>query len=248
MKHKAFHKLSYGLYIISTVYDNIKAGYIGNTVFQVTSSPPQITISCSKNNATTEKILQSRIFSVTVLAENCNTGLIGQFGFMSGTETDKFQNVQTKTSVTGAPIVLDSAVAWFDCKVTFTADVGTHMLITGLVEDSDILSDEAPLTYDYYREKYKMSAPVNAPTYIDRDKLKEEENTTDHEVKNRPGAKEQEESDSAAIYTCSICGYQYNPEEGDPTAGIPPGTSFEDLPEDYKCPVCNADKEYFRKT
>jgi rubredoxin len=48
-------------------------------------------------------------------------------------------------------------------------------------------------------------------------------------------------------FTCQICGFQYNPEEGDPTAGIPPGTPFEDLPDDYKCPICNAGKEYFKR-
>jgi rubredoxin len=52
---------------------------------------------------------------------------------------------------------------------------------------------------------------------------------------------------SMDVFTCTVCGYQYDPEEGDPTAGIPPGTSFEDLPEDYRCPICNAGKEYFTK-
>jgi len=49
-------------------------------------------------------------------------------------------------------------------------------------------------------------------------------------------------------FTCTICGFQYNPEEGDPTMGIPPGTPFADLPEDYKCPICNAGKEYFKES
>ena len=246
MKHKAFHKLSYGLYIISTIHDTVKAGYIGNTVFQVTSSPPQIAISCHKNNATTEKIIQSKKFSVSVLGKNAGTALIGQFGFMSGAETDKFQNVKTKTAVTGAPIVLDSALAWFDCRVISSYDVGSHMLIIGEVEDSDIISDEDPLTYDFYRNKYKMTAPVNAPTYIDKEKIEAENKTTQDDFIS--GSEEQTGSSDDAVYTCSICGYQYNPEEGDPTAGIPPGTSFSDLPEDYRCPVCNAGKEYFRNS
>ncbi|HPE75901.1 MAG TPA: rubredoxin [Draconibacterium sp.] len=44
-----------------------------------------------------------------------------------------------------------------------------------------------------------------------------------------------------------MCGFQYDPEEGDPALGIPPGTPFEDLPEDYRCPICNAGKDYFKK-
>jgi rubredoxin len=46
-------------------------------------------------------------------------------------------------------------------------------------------------------------------------------------------------------YVCQICGYVYDPEAGDPERGIPPGTSFEDLPEDWQCPICGATKMNF---
>ncbi len=46
-------------------------------------------------------------------------------------------------------------------------------------------------------------------------------------------------------YKCDICGYIYDPAEGDPEGGIEPGTSFNDLPDDYVCPVCAAGKEEF---
>jgi len=246
MKYKAFHKLSYGLYIITTTLNNEKAGYIGNTVFQVTSEPSQIAISCHKNNASLEKILQSKIFSISVLGKNASTSLIGEFGFMSSAETEKFRNVETKTAITGAPVVLDSSVAWFDCKVVATQDVGSHILIIGEVLDSEIISDEEPLTYAYYREKYKMLSPKNSPTYIEREKLEKEEEP-EKKQDSEPQKKEKKEEGSMDTFTCTICGYQYNPEEGDPTAGIPPGTPFEDLPDDYKCPICNASKEYFKR-
>ena len=46
-------------------------------------------------------------------------------------------------------------------------------------------------------------------------------------------------------YICNLCGYVYDPEEGDPSSGIAPGTSFEDLPEDWICPVCGVGKDEF---
>jgi rubredoxin len=46
-------------------------------------------------------------------------------------------------------------------------------------------------------------------------------------------------------YRCVICGYIYEPEEGDPSGGIEPGISFNDLPADYICPVCGAGKDEF---
>lgn len=48
-------------------------------------------------------------------------------------------------------------------------------------------------------------------------------------------------------YVCQICGYIYDPAKGDPDNGIAPGTSFEDLPEDWVCPICGAPKSDFEK-
>jgi rubredoxin len=46
-------------------------------------------------------------------------------------------------------------------------------------------------------------------------------------------------------YVCDMCGYIYDPAEGDPDNDIPPGTAFEALPEDWVCPVCGAEKDEF---
>lgn len=46
-------------------------------------------------------------------------------------------------------------------------------------------------------------------------------------------------------YKCTVCGYIYDPVEGDPDSGIAPGTAYEDLPEDWECPLCGASKEDF---
>lgn len=48
-------------------------------------------------------------------------------------------------------------------------------------------------------------------------------------------------------YVCKVCGYIYDPEKGDPESGIEVGTRFEDLPEDWVCPVCGAGKSEFEK-
>ena len=48
-------------------------------------------------------------------------------------------------------------------------------------------------------------------------------------------------------YKCMLCGYVYDPENGDPDSGIKPGTSFEDIPDDWVCPICGAGKDQFEK-
>ncbi|HKK42687.1 MAG TPA: rubredoxin [Bacteroidales bacterium] len=49
------------------------------------------------------------------------------------------------------------------------------------------------------------------------------------------------------VYKCTVCGFLYDPDQGDPESGIDPGVEFDDLPDDYICPVCGAGKEEFEE-
>lgn len=48
-------------------------------------------------------------------------------------------------------------------------------------------------------------------------------------------------------WRCTVCGYVYDPAAGDPEEGIDPGTAFDDIPEDWVCPDCGADKSFFEE-
>ena len=48
-------------------------------------------------------------------------------------------------------------------------------------------------------------------------------------------------------YKCTVCGYIYDPEVGDPDSGTPSGTAFEELPDDWICPICGVSKDQFEK-
>lgn len=244
MNYAAFHKLTYGLYLIATEHKGEKVGYVANTAFQVSAEPSQIAISCNKDNYSAQKILESKSFSISVLKKEVDTSLIGKFGFMSGAHVEKFDGVETIRAKTGAPIVVNSSLAWFDCKVITSVDVGTHHLIIAEVLDGDVLSDEEPLTYEYYHAKYKMRSPKNAPTYISEDKLPE---AIKKELSDDALEGESSLSEGGGVYSCNICGYQYDSEQGEPAKDIAPGTPFEDLPDDYICPICSAGKDYFTK-
>ena len=64
----------------------------------------------------------------------------------------------------------------------------------------------------------------------------------EYQLPNRP-----EKEDTMDRYVCTICGYVYDPAQGDPDSGVAPGTKFEDLPADWECPVCGASKDDFEK-
>lgn len=48
-------------------------------------------------------------------------------------------------------------------------------------------------------------------------------------------------------WQCTVCGYIYDPAEGDPQSGVSPGTPFEELPNDWTCPICGASKADFEQ-
>lgn len=230
MDPKALHKISYGLYIVCSKKDNKKNGQIANTVFQITAEPPTVAVSINKQNLTHEYIDTSKIFTVSVLSIEAPMKLIGNFGFKSGRDIDKFKEVKFKLSKSHIPLILDYTIACFEAKVINKIDAGTHTIFIGEITDAEILSDKKPMTYEYYHQVKGGYSPKTAPTYsgmVDKPKKLEEKKMNK--------------------YRCDICGYIYDPEKGDPDNGIEPGTAFEDLPDDWVCPVCGAGKDQFSK-
>jgi flavin reductase (DIM6/NTAB) family NADH-FMN oxidoreductase RutF len=226
MNVEAFFKVTYGLFVVSTKSDNKLYGYVSNTVFQVTAEPARFAITCSKNNFTSGMIRQSGVFAFSILQQETRPDIIGTFGYRTGKDTDKFSKFNFMTGKTGSPILLDDTIAWFECEVEQTIDAGSHFLFIGKVIDAEVIDPLAePLTYTYYREVKKGKAPKNAPTYIDPEKLKQQAQEVVWEK-----------------YYCTACGYVYDPAVGDPEHEVPAGTPFEDLPDDWVCPVCGTEK------
>lgn len=233
MDIQSFFKITYGLYIVSSRDGEKLNGHISNTVFQVSAEPARFAIATHKDNLTTAYIQKSKVFSISVLQQDVDLAFLGPWGFQTGHDTDKFANCNYITSVSGAPIVTDKSIAYVDCKVDSEIDTGTHILFIGEALDAKVLNDKAPpLTYAYYRDVIKGLSPENAPTYTDKSKLAQTEVIAEESLKK---------------YQCLICGYIYDPAEGDAPKNIPPGTSFEDIPDDWLCPICGVGKSEFKE-
>jgi len=226
MNLKALHKLGYGMYVVSSRKGDRLNGQIANTVFQITSEPPTIAVSINKNNLTHQFITESKVFTASVLCQDTPLSFIGHFGFKSGRDIDKFDGINYKIGETQAPVVIDNAVAYMEAKVTQQVDVGTHTIFIGEIVDADVLTEEVCMTYDYYHQVKRGVTPKAAPVYIEEKKV---------------------EAIKAPKYRCTVCGYVYDPELGDPDGGVKPGTPFEELPDDWVCPVCGAAKSQFER-
>ncbi len=166
IERQAFRTMGYGLYIVTSTMDEKLNGQVANTVFQVTSQPPQIATSLSKNNLTHEFISKSGVFAVCVIAREAPFTFIGPFGFRSGRVMDKFENVPYAIGVTGCPLITEHVVATIEAKVVQTVDCGTHTLFIGEVIGAKKTGDAEPMTYAWYHEHLKGKTPVDSPTHI----------------------------------------------------------------------------------
>lgn len=244
MNYQAFFKLTYGLYLLTSRDGDRLNGHVNNTVFQVTAEPPRIIAATHKNNLTTDFIRKSGVFAVSVMSENVGLDYIGPWGFKSGNNINKFEKTDFFIGKTGAPIVRDKCLAWIECEVESEIEVGTHVLFVGKVMDGDVLAEgEKPLTYSHYRENIKGISPENAPTYIKHQK-DEPSKPIEKKLEN-PERVVQLTGKQLKKYRCLVCGYIYDPVEGDPPAGIPPQTAWEDVPENWTCPICGVTKSDF---
>lgn len=218
INYEALYKISYGLYIVSSGDKTRGNGYISNTVFQVSSKPARFAACCNKNNFTAGLIIKSGCFAVSVLHKDTSPDIFGRFGYKSGKDFNKLEGMQIKYGETGTPIILNDSIAFLDCRVVQTFDVGTHLMFIGELVQSEIINEsQEPITYLYYRQVRKGIAPVNAPTYIDRSKLEPKVQSLDLKK-----------------FKCSNCGYIYDEASED--------KKFSDLPDDWICPVCGSEK------
>jgi rubredoxin len=208
MDIQALYKLSYGLYVVSSLDENRPVGCIANSVMQVTAVPETVAVSIHHDNYTTSCIEKSGMFAVSILHEKSDPEIIKTFGFTSSKDKDKFKNFDYSYH-SNMPVINDS-VGYIVCKVINKMQSPTHTVFLGQVVDCNFIKKGQPvMTYDYYYNVIRGTSPKNAPTYSAA-------------------------STKKGKYVCKICGYVYD-------GAIP----FEQLPDDYICPICKHPKSDF---
>ncbi|MBO4262827.1 MAG: flavin reductase [Clostridia bacterium] len=145
----AFFKMSYGLYAITT-YDGKHNACIVNTVIQLTDSPKRIAVAVNRANYTCETIIKTKKFNACALSESATFDTFKRFGFQSGRDTDKFDGFDEVATSANGLYILTGACAYFSAKVVGIHEYGTHVLFIAEVEEAKTLSEEKPMTYEYY--------------------------------------------------------------------------------------------------
>jgi flavin reductase (DIM6/NTAB) family NADH-FMN oxidoreductase RutF/rubredoxin len=208
------------MYVIGTTDGEKLTGCVVNTVVQSASTPVLVTVSVNHNNLTNQCLKKCKLFSVSILSEAVDSGVIETFGFHSGKDTDKFATVPHSLTKAGMPVLNAGICGWLECRVRDALDLETHTVFIAEVVDAERF-DGVPMTYSYYHRVIKGASPANAPTYVPQSTP----------VKPLPASVPA----SAAVWVCDVCEYEYDGADG----------PFESLPDDWVCPICGVSKSQF---
>ncbi len=162
---KALFNLSYGMYIVGSRRGDKLNAQVANAVMQLTGDPITMAICLNKQNLTEECLLAHGAFSVSVLEEDVPMTFIGQFGFKSGRDIDKFAGVNYATGSLDVPVVRDWCLSGFEARIVDRIEVHTHVLFVGEVVSSEVFKEGTPLTYANYHLVKKGKSPKTAPTF-----------------------------------------------------------------------------------
>jgi len=162
IEKNAMFKLSYGLFVLSSVEFGKDNGCIINTVMQITDEPKRIAVGVNKSNRTHEMIDATGVFNVSVLTESTPFDVFQRFGFQSGRDADKFAGLPVERTENWVRYLPEHTNAVLSGEVIQKIDCGTHTLFVADVTEAKVLSDEPSVTYDYYFKHIKPK-PASAP-------------------------------------------------------------------------------------
>ncbi len=150
----AVHKLSYGLFVLTAKDGEKDNGCIINTAMQVADSPVKIAISVNKKNYTHDMIKKTGEFNLSVLTENVPFFVFQHYGFKSGRNEEKIVG-EMKRSENGIVYLDTFANAYISCKVVEEVDCISHTMFIAEITESQVLSNEKSVTYQYYFDNIK---------------------------------------------------------------------------------------------
>ncbi len=183
MDKKAMYKLTYGLFVI-TVRGEKDNGCIINTAIQAASNPNTITVCLNKTDFTSDILLKTGVFNISVLSEKAPFAVFKRFGYQSGRDVDKFADYSgMERTENGVYRITEGVNAWISCKVRQTVDLGSHTMFIADVTDMEVTDDTPSVTYAYYMDNIKPKPEKTAGTT------------------------------GQVVWRCKICGYEYVGEE-----------------------------------
>lgn len=154
-ENAALFKIGYGLYVLTTNDGERDNGCIVNSVMQITNTPNKVAVAINKQNYSHDTVIKTNKLNINCIAESAPFSLFQNFGFRSGRDADKFEDVAFERSNNGLAVLKDNVNAYMSLWVESAVDLDTHTLFICFVTQMDELSEERTMTYTYYQDNVK---------------------------------------------------------------------------------------------
>lgn len=141
-----------GVTVLTTVLDGQIHGMTVSSFTSVSLEPPVVLVSLNQESRTYQLVAQSRVFGVTILAED-QKEISERFAGRVPDEADRFDPLETFQLLTGSPF-LKGGLGFIDCEVTHSFEIGANTLFLGSVVATYAASDQKPLVY--HRQDYRL--------------------------------------------------------------------------------------------
>ena len=163
----ALNNIGYGLYVVTSNDGKKDNGLIVNTITQVTNTPNKIAVTINKENYSHHVINQTGIMNVNCLTVDAPFSVFEKFGFVSGRNVDKFENVAPNRSDNGLVFLQRYINSFMSLKVEQYVDLGTHGMFICSITEARVINNQETMTYTYYHENVKPKPNVsNVKGYV----------------------------------------------------------------------------------
>lgn len=144
-----------GVAIVTGTHNGAMHGMTANSFNSIALSPPTVLVALQQHTRTQHLVKQGGIFAVSIL-DNSQVGLAKRFAGQMGTGEPRFDNVETFSLTTGAPLI-QGALAFFDCRVVNTFDVGGTTVFIGEVLEA-VKADREGQPLLYFNRRWRKLA------------------------------------------------------------------------------------------
>ncbi|MBQ7106241.1 MAG: flavin reductase [Clostridia bacterium] len=151
----ALFNIGYGLYVVTSHDGKKDNGLIVNTVTQVTNTPNRIAVTINKENYSHHIIKNTGVMNINCLTIDAPFSVFEKFGFVSGRNTDKFEDCEPLRSDNGLIILPRYINSFMSLKVENYIDLDTHGMFICSVSEARVMSDRETMTYTYYYNNVK---------------------------------------------------------------------------------------------
>lgn len=163
---KAFHSIGYGLYVITLNDGKKDNAFICNTVAQVANDPNTIAVSINKANYSHDVIKETGIMNVNCLTVNTPFFVFEAYGFRSGRDVDKFENIVSLRSENGLIYLRNYINSYMSLKVEQYIDLKSHGMFICSVTEAKVINRDETMSYSFYHANVKPKPEAKKKGYI----------------------------------------------------------------------------------